>query len=501
MRSILWQRLFGNTGTFAIRLGLTEEPFSSRAQSLRSASWGTLEIWVRGRCITAAHHDRIGDTTCIEWYLLELLRWGISCWGPLFHEAGFPSVLDRVADAAAWSAMSLNPPLTLLESEERRWFQNRLSWWGRHALRAAADGGCFPNVLIRRVQNEVEVSWDNDTFPPCHPEVTFNSSRGRDLLPVREVAVPFAEGLRALAVAIRERHNTEETRELVDAAAAIGLTLREAGDLFLPTVADNLLRGCAMADRRPWHEFDARMLLFSTSGPNISRADIDAVLDVVGKSGGVDWRPPVAPRRLVPSVTEPYHDGYELALELRDALGWGADPCGDLFHELGSWGVVIERVRLASSAIHGFAVHTPGCAPIIGMNQTSPRAGRTWSENMLLAHELCHLLFDIGSDGVTGVLSGMWAEWPMEARANAFAAMLLMPDDGVRSFIAGRPVTSDIMREFLGWFGVGALAGTWHLRNRGFITEGQRLSLLLELGARRELDFGTAGFDLPDTGY
>ena len=504
MRSVLWQQQFGSTGSFAIRLGLTEEPFAGPAQSPRSASWGTLEIWVQGRCITAAHHDQIGETAGVEWYLLEFLRWGIANWGPLLHESRFPSILDHVADAASWAALSLDPPLTLLGSEESRWFRNRLSWWRRHALRVAADGGCFPNVLVRRLQNDVEVSWDNDTFPPCHPEVTFKSGKGRHLLPVQEVAAPFAESLYALALAIRSRHDVKETREIVDKAKEIGLTYQDARSLFLPTEANNLHRArdrTVMEAPSPWHGFDARTLLFSTSAPTLSAADLDTVLDAVEVRGESTWRPPVEPRQLVPPPTEPHRDGYELALELRDALMWGADPRRDLLQDMESWGVAIRRVRLENPAIHGFAIHAPGHAPIIGINRESPRAGQAWSENMLLAHELCHILFDIGSDGAIGAFSGVWAEWPMEARANAFAAMLLMPDEGVHTCIGGRSVTCDVVRDIMTTFGVGVLASTWHLKNRGFITEGQRLSLLLEFGFRREVDFRAVEADLTGAGF
>jgi Zn-dependent peptidase ImmA (M78 family) len=49
-----------------------------------------------------------------------------------------------------------------------------------------------------------------------------------------------------------------------------------------------------------------------------------------------------------------------------------------------------------------------------------------------LAHELCHLLFDRGEDRKVAVASGPWAPRDIERRANAFAAMFLMPPDLVR---------------------------------------------------------------------
>jgi Zn-dependent peptidase ImmA (M78 family) len=50
-----------------------------------------------------------------------------------------------------------------------------------------------------------------------------------------------------------------------------------------------------------------------------------------------------------------------------------------------------------------------------------------------MAHELCHLVFDRGEDRKLAVASGPWAPRDVERRANAFAAMFLMPPDRVRA--------------------------------------------------------------------
>jgi Zn-dependent peptidase ImmA (M78 family) len=49
-----------------------------------------------------------------------------------------------------------------------------------------------------------------------------------------------------------------------------------------------------------------------------------------------------------------------------------------------------------------------------------------------LAHELCHLLFDREKARPIVHASTPWAERAVEQRANAFAAMLLMPLDRLR---------------------------------------------------------------------
>ena len=43
------------------------------------------------------------------------------------------------------------------EAWERAW----QDWWSRHAIRAAREGGLFPDVVLRQSRNEIEVSWGN----------------------------------------------------------------------------------------------------------------------------------------------------------------------------------------------------------------------------------------------------------------------------------------------------------------------------------------------------
>ena len=91
---------------------------------------------------------------------------------------------------------------------------------------------------------------------------------------------------------------------------------------------------------------------------------------------------------------------------------------------------------------------------------------------MTLAHELCHLLYDLEDDGRVGVVSNPWAPQAMERRANAFAAMLLMPREALRSVLPREPRdwSIDGLREAMATLGVGKSALTWHMYNLGLIT-------------------------------
>ena len=94
-----------------------------------------------------------------------------------------------------------------------------------------------------------------------------------------------------------------------------------------------------------------------------------------------------------------------------------------------------------------------------------------------LAHELCHLLFDRDVGQRLAVASGPWAPRDIEKRANAFAAMLLMPWGLVDSAIAQLDeqfATETAVENISRKMQTGFLSTLHHLRNLGYITDFQR---------------------------
>src|SRR5205823_3630340 len=67
--------------------------------------------------------------------------------------------LDRVDEFAAWQR-----------------------WWERHCLRAAADGGLFPNLYIRRRRSSIEFSWDSRTTEYAPADFAFSDEAGHALV-------------------------------------------------------------------------------------------------------------------------------------------------------------------------------------------------------------------------------------------------------------------------------------------------------------------------------
>ena len=103
-----------------------------------------------------------------------------------------------------------------------------------------------------------------------------------------------------------------------------------------------------------------------------------------------------------------------------------------------------------------------------------------------LAHELCHLLCDREVGVPLAVASGPWAPADIEKRANAFAAMFLMPADRVRELwnryivLNSAPETVRLLSQS---FGMGKVATVRHLHNLSIIDADDRDRLEEELAS------------------
>lgn len=148
----------GNQNEFAITLSFAPDPDPERGASrATSASWGSFEIWVNGLNLCLHHEDAI-TLPAVHWYLLPLLQWLVSNWDVLLHEERLPNRNER---RDAWLSLrdTAEPPPALSESEAEEWNELQYAWWARHALLACRDGGLFPDIIIRRMQNKIEFSW------------------------------------------------------------------------------------------------------------------------------------------------------------------------------------------------------------------------------------------------------------------------------------------------------------------------------------------------------
>jgi Zn-dependent peptidase ImmA (M78 family)/transcriptional regulator with XRE-family HTH domain len=148
--------------------------------------------------------------------------------------------------------------------------------------------------------------------------------------------------------------------------------------------------------------------------------------------------------------------GARLAEIVREELGLGRAPIRDL-------PALVERhFGLGSvtwpvgKSVSGLCAH--GADVAVMLVSSSFPVGH---QRFTAAHELAHHL--VGDPREVIIESDFAVNTPPERRANAFAAALLMPADGLREVAGGRPVDDVILAELMREFGVSYTALLYRL--------------------------------------
>lgn len=506
--STRWERFSGETSTFAVRLSFKADPDEgSGSDPDTAASWGSIQIWVDGINI-CAHADQGETLETAHWYLLPILEWLASSWDPLFHEERLPLISSRIEDGAdlaratpALLYADVDAALALNQDKQR------YEWEQRHSLRAARDGGVIPDFRLRRLRDWLEISWDSAPLAGA-ADVEFLAPTGRSYKEPAIVAQPLYEVLhdsvqllraerpassrvKALEAAVSEIRSPERSeartallaglngesasatsrwRLLVDAAA--GLARPDAVAAIFGTPAATMPNGLVLEGSCE------AALLFGSVSPMISEDDAlllaRLLLDSYQPGAGDGLQDLVRDEH--PSADlHPWDQGYDLADAVLDRV---ADELVDDQIEIARFlrdrGVDLTEVALSDEHVRAISFVGPTHAPTIAANKSSRLRGRPSALRFTLAHELCHLLFDRSRGSVLAVASGPWAPKVIEQRANAFAAMLLMPPDLITTAMVDRDVRLDTvedLRVIATQLGVSVTALMWHSHNVGLIDE------------------------------
>jgi len=190
--SILWEKFVGDMNHFGFRLAFHHDPdHGEGATEEESLSWGSFELWTDGRNL-CAHLEAGEPMEAVHWYLLPLLNWFTTNWDALLHEERLPG---KNAANDAWSSLqaTASPPPSYDEDRRERWEEEWQSWWQRHALQSCRSGGLFPDVLIRRWRDLVEVSWGATSLAGMPDRFRFLTPHGFARVEPRKVAGPLYE--------------------------------------------------------------------------------------------------------------------------------------------------------------------------------------------------------------------------------------------------------------------------------------------------------------------
>lgn len=491
---------FGSPDRFALSIGWVDDgsTLDNRPRG-HGFSLGSLELVVRGYPLTR-HYEGDKQPSYVCWYLLPIFQWLAENWTRLFHEEDFPWPERTEAPAAIACNVALERFLPDDHSDRFAVYDQVRRWWERHALRAGAAGGLLPDLFIRRLGDGIELSWSSREAEFAPDGFVFALAAGAAVLPVKDVAEPLWQALRwitqnALAPDEAAAEEVRTLKALVEGAnqssdseiRSIYLGQLLAGKV--ETVFRDLGRSELLAssfDREmPVAELlAAPVAMFGGVAPNLTMQDVRSLSAILVKQMRetdtteldrfVD--------RSVGFPLSPAHDeGYELAEALLDDLDFTLAGAIDIEAILNRLCVTVIKRSLDTNTIRGVAIAGSGLAPTVIINTNSPFSRNEQGRRFTMAHELCHILYDQSRARRVTQASGPWAPSGIEKRANAFAAMLLMP----------RALIEQHRRRHNAWSGerlaeiaaglkvsVGAL--TEHLYNLGYINEAEREVLRLQ---------------------
>jgi Zn-dependent peptidase ImmA (M78 family) len=500
-----WERFAGDESQFAVRLVLRPDPDPTGVDADTSATWGSFQLWVDGKNL-CAHVDQGETLESVHWYLRPLLEWFTVNWDPLLHEERLPI---RVSGATAISSLeeTIVPSLATQPSEAAAWEADWFEWWGRHALRAARDGGPFPDAVFRRWRDQIEVSWGDSSVAGGYG-LAFSSTNGSARLDPLAVANPLIEVLTDAYRELSRRHNSEHWVALAKQVADLplpekasgrvawmaGLRSNEEGmrkrwqgieDFFAKTSEE--VRDAALGVRQEAGVVVGSCqaaLLFGAVSPVVTEADVETLArllidqydpdraddDLSEAAHGV----PLAPSGV------PWQAGYELAEEAREAFELSCTEPVDLEALYRRLNIETRVVQLDDPLVRGVALVSSEHRPTVAINGSSRYGKTAEARTFTMAHELCHLLYDRGRGRRLAVASGPWAPMEIEQRANAFAAHFLMPPEAIRSFLDGMSVEQidgEMIDLLAAHFRVGRTAMIEHLHNLDLLDSDLRAEL------------------------
>ncbi|MEA3410184.1 MAG: ImmA/IrrE family metallo-endopeptidase [Pseudomonadota bacterium] len=513
-----WEKLSGDTGVFAFKLLFSPDPDGGDAiDPVESLSWGGFQLWVEGRNL-CAHLEEGERVDSVHWYLLPMLEWLASNWNPLLHEER-PPVRNK-ADSA-WECLQLTrfPPPAFEErfDEATTWEENWHSWWSRHSIRASREGGLFPDIVLRRWRDRIEVSWGGIGGQGAPEHFRFlESARGTARLPPAVVAEALHDVLRQGAQTLFDLASDSPRIKALRARVANLRSARRNEDQRLMWLAG--LGTDESSVRQGWRRlkgylraFDADQraslleaqagdlviegscqaaMMFGSVAPDIRKGDalvlaryMVGLYDPEGDPGPL--RDVVRYEPLSRSAGPSWEQGYALA---EDLLGRFADRIvGESGVDIESLtrllGVTVEEGKILDASIRGVSLAGPRHRAGILINTAHGANGYPSGRRFTLAHELCHILFDRAIGRKIAVASGPWAPRDVERRANAFAAMLLMPRTLVKKALAG--LTTDLetkegVAQVANRLGASFSATLRHLNNLGFLDDYTRQRIRYE---------------------
>lgn len=442
-----WRR-FGDPAKMEVEIRWLPDPETfERRPAQYGWSMGQLTIRVAGVNVTATAHDG-AQQPYVGWYLAPFLDWLATNWIALLHEERLPWPNPGSKSAATACNHALEEWMTADDPQGQRHYASVQDWYFRHGVRSAAAGGIFPDLFIRRVADDVELSWSGLPAPFAKDGLAFESGAGVARLSVCDVAETIWQTLAWIAGHPPEsaaqyrdhiaalRNKVASLRDIRYAALARAhvheAVFEEAESAFAAIDRADLFEGGIAANDAPYiAELPPAVAMFGGVSPELGTRDVECLRDqIVAAEGGGDS---VELGRLVAQrhgsvLGVPHQDGLRFADELLDDVDTPMRDFIDVRAMCSRLGIEVQETELETSSIRGAAIAGDGFSPRVVVNQTHYFNRNESGRRFTIAHELCHVLFDrTRARRLAHASGGRWAAPGIEKRANAFAAYLLMP--------------------------------------------------------------------------
>ena len=300
-------------------------------------------------------------------------------------------------------------------------------------------------MFFQRVEDEIEISW-GDRIQPGAEAAAFIVEDGIARAPVDEVAKTLLEAINWFVeqdqisaskwgVELARRWN--KTRSSPSGESALSWYLdsspepRSLTQTFRSAMSE-LGRQLELSDDCWLGRLAPEVAMFGDLAPNISS---DAAAKLLAEYFDAQTKEKMSELLIEQirfdepawSSSSPWHSGYSFALDILDEVDPDPDAAMTKLEEiLQKLKVTVKEVRLGEEGPRGVALAGQELRPTILVNVDN-RNNVARGKRFTLAHELCHIFLDQNRARSLAHSSTPWASPSVEQRANAFAAMLLMP--------------------------------------------------------------------------
>lgn len=390
----------------------------------------------------------------------------ILCWlgaleKPLIYDivAPFAASVERGVDFLDYSKLEQGRQGASLEQAEG----DTDAWRRRHALSSARTGGTFPEIVFRRVDDDVEISW-LERLAPSRAGCSFLAKEGVALVSLRAMRATIHD----LRIRVREAldlgdefFTTEAFESLLDRIRALGrarpeLVLRQ--DDALGTIG----------------------LLAQSLEPVISDEDLSSLIKSIDENRN-DTTTSLATSIEIDRSSPPYSRGYAPALQVRAELGLSDAPIGSIDEVFNSLGIGLDRLPLSSTAARSIATADEVCnvPPRVICNTATAWHRRHEVFRASAMHALRLLLLRRSRHAAVGAAFGTARLHADRSReAGAFSAMMLVPDQALETLHR----SADGVRQKARECGVSPSLLVAHANNRGYLSDFERDQIAEEIG-------------------